>query len=223
MLFDAIRKGDAEEVGALLAADPQLCNARTSEGATSVLWAVYTGHAGLAPLLLGSRAPDFFEACALGRTERIAELLTADPENAAAIINSHSADGFTGLGFACFFKHLDAAKLLLDRGADPGLPSANKLRVAPLHSAVATSLVELVDLLLAHGTDPAPRDGGRGTPLHSAAGLGNRDIIARLLAAGADSAARSDDGKTPADLALQHGHPEVVPQLEANSSRQSIS
>lgn len=218
MLFDAIRKGDADQVSALLAVDPQLYNARTPEGATPVLWAVYTGHAALAPLLLGPRPPDFFEACALGRTASIGELLKADP----VLINSHSADGFTGLGFACFFKHVDAAKLLLDCGADPGLPSANKLRVAPLHSAVAADLVELVDLLLAHGADPNPREGGGSTPLHSAAGHGNREIIARLLAAGADPSARSNDGKSPADLALQYGHPEVVEQLEANSNRESI-
>lgn len=209
MLFDAIRKGNAEEVRALLAADPGLSNARTPEGATPVQWAVYTGQVSLAPLLLGGRQPDFFEACALGRTARVAELLSSDP----GIVNSHSADGFTGLGFACFFKHVDAAKLLLDRGADPGLPSANALRVAPLHSAVAADLLELVDLLLAHGADPSPREGGESTPLHSAAGHGNRQIIARLLAAGADSSARSIDGKTPADLALQYGHPEVLDQL----------
>jgi ankyrin repeat protein len=219
MLFDAIRNGNADEVSALLAADPELHNARTPEGTTPVLWAVYTGHAALAPLLLGSRAPDFFEACALGRTGRIAVLLAADP----AVINSHSADGFTGLGFACFFKHLDAAKLLLDRGADPGLPSANALRVAPLHSAVAADLVELVELLLAHGADPSPREGGGSTPLHSAAGHGNREIIARLLAAGADPSAQSKDGKTPADLARQHGHPEVVGQLGPNLNLESIS
>ncbi|MCU1236545.1 MAG: ankyrin, partial [Candidatus Solibacter sp.] len=51
MLFDAIRQGDAEQVRALLAADPTLAQSRTPEGATPVLWAVYTRHAELAPLL----------------------------------------------------------------------------------------------------------------------------------------------------------------------------
>src|SRR4030088_429790 len=162
MLFDSIRSGNAGEGGALLAADPELANSRTPEGATPVLWAIYTGHAELAPLLLGSRAPDFFEGCALGRTKRVSELLAAD----ASIINSHSADGFTGLGFACFFRHLDTAKLLLDGGADPGLASSNSLKVAPLHSAVAADILELVDLLLAHGADPNPCEGSGSTPLH---------------------------------------------------------
>src|SRR4051812_39116680 len=119
MLFDAIRSGNAEEVKALLAADPQVANSRTPDGATPVLWSIYTGHSELVPLLLGSRAPDFFEAAALGRTDRIAQLLDADPSQ----INAHSADGFTALGFACFFKYVDSAKLLLDRGADLGQAS----------------------------------------------------------------------------------------------------
>src|ERR1035441_3029113 len=66
MIFDAIRQGDAEQIRSLLAADPALANSRTPEGASTVLWAVYTRHPELAPLLLGRRPPDFFEACALG-------------------------------------------------------------------------------------------------------------------------------------------------------------
>jgi ankyrin repeat protein len=219
MLFDAIRSGNAEEVKALLAADPQLASSRTPEGATPVLWSIYTGHSELAPLLLGSRAPDFFEAAALGQTERVAQLLDAD----ASQVNAHSYDGFTALGFACFFRHVGTAKLLLDRGADPGQASNNALRVAPLHSAVAANLVELVDLLLTHGADPNPREGSGSTPLHNAAGHGNPEIIARLLAGGADPTATTNDGKTPADFAVKHGHPEVVPQFEAKSNRKSTA
>ncbi len=184
MLFAVIRSGNADEVRALLAGDSELGNARTPEGATPALWAIYTGHADLVPLLLGSRAPDIFEACALGRTERIGELLSSD----SALINSHSADGFTALGFACFFKHLDAAKLLL-----------------------------------AHGADASPGEGGGSTPLHTVAGHGNRQIIARLLAAGADASAKANDGKTPANIAVQYGHPEVVGQLVPKSNLESIS
>src|SRR4051794_15852265 len=101
MLFDAIRQGDAGQVRALLAADPALADSRTPEGATPVLWAVYTRHSDLAPLLLAGRPADFFEACALGDSARAAELLAADP----SLANRHSADGFTGLGYAAFFSH----------------------------------------------------------------------------------------------------------------------
>src|SRR5882672_6940571 len=65
MLLDAIRSGDADQVRSLLAADASLYGTKTPEGASAVLWSVYTRHADLAPLLLGEREPDFFEACAL--------------------------------------------------------------------------------------------------------------------------------------------------------------
>ena len=201
MLLDAIRNGDAEAVRGLLAADPSLAGTRTPEGASAVLWAVYTRHSDLAPLLLGAREPDFFEACALGRTGRVSDLLDGDP----ALANSPAPDGFTGLGLACFFRHPEVARLLLDRGADASMASNNTLRLAPLHSAVASDSFELVDLLLACGADPNPREASGSTPLHSAAGHGNRAVIDRLLAAGADRDARTNDGKTPADVARQYG------------------
>ena len=182
-------------------ADPQLRDARTPEGATLVQWAVYTGHAELAPLLLGERAPDFFEACALGRAERAAELLDAD----STMVNQHSRDGFTGLGLACFFRQAGAAELLADRGADVSLASADALRVAPLHSATASGEAALVELLLARGADPNVRDAGGITPLHTAAATGNRAIFARLVAAGADRGAVTNDGKTIIDIARQFG------------------
>ena len=211
MLFDAIRNGNTDEVRALLAADPSLHEARTPEGASPVQWAVYTGHAELAPILLASRLPDFFEACVLGQNGRVTELLKADP----ALVNAHSRDGFTGLGFACYFRHRELAALLLDRGANPSLAAVNALAVAPLHSAVASNLPDVVDLLLTRGADPNPREGSGMTPLHTAAAIGSGDLIARLLASGADPYARSNEDKTPADLARQYGHPEVAASLES--------
>src|SRR5580704_3317569 len=98
-LFDAIRKGDATTVRTLVAADPALTGARNSEGATPALWAAYTRHAELAPVVLAGRDPDLFEACALGNRERAASLLAHDPK----LVDTYSADGFTPLGLAIYF------------------------------------------------------------------------------------------------------------------------
>jgi ankyrin repeat protein len=203
MLLDAIRSGDAERVRSLLAADRSLYDTKTPDGASAVLWSVYTRHADLAPLLLGQREPDFFEACALGRVDRVIELVAEDAE----LMNAHAPDGFTGLGLACFFRHVEVAKALLAAGADASLASSNALHLAPLHSAVASDSVELVELLLANGAEPSPREGSGATPLHSAAGHGNAAIIELLLKAGADKDARTNDGKTPKDIATQYGKP----------------
>jgi ankyrin repeat protein len=201
MLLDAIRNGDADQVRSLLASDPSLYGSKTPEGASAVLWSVYTRHADLAPLLLGTREPDFFEACALGCVDRVIELIAEDAE----LVNAHAPDGFTGLGLACFFRQPEVAKALLAAGANACLASSNALRLAPLHSAVASDSVELVELLLANGADPSPRESSGGTPLHSAAGHGNTAIIELLLKAGADKEARTKDGKTPRDVAAQYG------------------
>jgi ankyrin repeat protein len=210
MIFDAIRQGDAEQIRTLLAADSALANTRTPEGASLLLWAVYTRHPELAPLVLGSRPPDFFEACALAADARIAELLAVDRQS----VGQYSADGFTGLGLAAFFGHRDAARLLLDAGANPNQASRNALHVTPLHSACSAGHAAVAELLLQRGADSNAGESNGMTPLHTAAGTGNREIAALLLHAGADRAAQSHDGRTPAAVARQYGHPEIAIELD---------
>jgi ankyrin repeat protein len=171
MFFDAIRQGDAAQVRALLAAEPSLASARTPEGVSAVLWAAYARHPELAPILLNGRQPDFFEACALG--------LAAETEN----VNRFTPDGFTGLGLACFFGHIEIARRLLDQGADPNLASNNALRVAPLHSAVAANTPAIVELLLSRGARTDVEDSSGYTAITSAAAQGNQQIIDLIAAA----------------------------------------
>jgi ankyrin repeat protein len=109
--------------------------------------------------------------------------------------------------------------LLLAAGADANLAARNTLAVAPLHSAVATNIAALVELLLAHGARPDPEEGSGMTPLHTAAGHGNREIIALLLAAGAERTHKARDGRTPADLARHYGHREIANELDGDASR----
>ena len=210
MIFDLIRQGDAEQIRTLLAADPALANSRTPEGASLVLWAVYTRHPELAPLVLGSRPPDFFEACALGAGSCIVELLAVDRQ----LVEQYSADGFTALGLAAFFGHHEAARLLLETGAKPNQASRNALHVTPLHSACAAGHAAVAYLLLQHGADPNAAESNGMTPVHTAAGTGNREIAALLLDAGADRARQSRDGSTPAAIARQYGHPEIAAELD---------
>ena len=210
MIFDAIRQGDAEQVRALLAAKPELALSCTAEGASTVLWSIYTRHPELAPLLLADRAPDFFEACALGDKARVSELVAADRE----LANQYSDDGFTGLGFAAFFGHEEVARTLLSAGANASLAARNALGVSPLHSACSSRSVGVVKLLLEHGADPNAVEGNGMTPLHTAAGGGSREIVGMLLSAGADRAARSNDGSSAADVARKFNQPEIAAELD---------
>jgi len=200
-LFDAIKKGNADEVSRLIDANPALARARQS-GVSPLLTAVYYRQAAVARILLDRGMQlDVFEASALGTTERLREILAEEP----ARVNAFAPDGFTPLGLASFFAHPAAARLLLASGADPSQAARNATRVAPLHSAVAGRNLETARDLLAHGADVHARQEGGFTPLHGAAVDGSEETIRLLLSHGADRAARDDAGKTPADLAREAG------------------
>jgi uncharacterized protein len=205
-LFDAIRKGDPGQVRALMTSDPTLAGARNSDGATPALWAAYTRHPELADVVLAGREPDFFEACALGNRERASALLARDGK----LVDAYSSDGFTGLGLAVFFGHEEIARQLVAAGADVNRPSKNAIRVSPLHSAVESGSLPLLNLLLEHGAQPDAVEFLEATPLHSAAARGSREMVERLLKAGADPKRKTKDGKTAADLARQYGHEDLA-------------
>jgi ankyrin repeat protein len=125
------------------------------------------------------------------------ELLDGEP----GLARQWSSDGFTPLHYAAFFGQEDAARILLERGAEVEVVARNEsIRVTPLHSAAAGSHAAIVKLLLQAGADPnAAQDGGF-TPLHSAAGNDDRESAEALLEAGADPSVANDEGKTPAQL-----------------------
>ena len=198
-LFESIAAGDKHALREELERDPDSASERNADGLSPVLYALYNGHADLVePILDANPALDVFDAAAVGRTRGLEELLDPEPGLATA----WSADGFTALHLAAFFGQEAAAKLLLERGAEPNVVARNaSIVVTPLHSAAASSHPAIVKLLLAAGADVnAAQDGGF-TPLHSAANNDDRESAEALLEAGADATLRTDEGKTAADLA----------------------
>src|SRR6266540_2028046 len=133
---------------------------------SDVLEAIYRGDHEEAERLAVGRELNVFEAAALGRTNRLRELLEEDP----SLANAFGDDGFHALGLACFFGHVDAARLLLERGADVNVLSRNEhIQTAAIHAAAASNeegtdestRYELVKLVLDHGADPnLPQGGG---------------------------------------------------------------
>ena len=150
-----------------------------------------------------------WEAAALGRDSRVAELLDRDP----SLLNAMSPDGYHPLGLAAFFGAGTTVRLLLDRGADVSATATNAMRVQALHAAVASRSLETVRLLLERGADPNVRQHVGYTPLMGAAAGGSDEMVDLLLQHGADAAAVSEDGKTAADIAREHGHTTLAERL----------
>ncbi len=149
-------------------------------------------------LLAGGPELDVFEAAALGRVERLRELLEAAPELARA----WSPDRATALHFAAFFGQPEATRVLVDRGADLEAVSPTFGDVTPLHSACASGERESARILLEAGADPNVRQQRGFTPLHAAAQNGDEELARMLLARGADPEAATDDGRTTRDFGL---------------------
>ncbi|GAB6164163.1 hypothetical protein JCM19992_01630 [Thermostilla marina] len=76
--------------------------------------------------------------------------------------------GITPLMTAALHGHTEAVTLLLERGADPNLPSGDGS--TPLHAAAFFCRADIVTLLLDHGADINRRNARSETPLDTVAG-----------------------------------------------------
>ena len=178
---------------------------------SELISAVYSGdQARVDELLADDPELDVFEASALGRVQRLEELLDADP----GLVAAWADDGFTPLHLAAFFRHPDAARLLVERGALVDVVARNKeLEVTPLQSAAASREEETAALLLERGADPNVQQRGGFTALHAAAQNGDEPLAELLLVHGADRALTADDGRTAADFARDAGHDGLATRL----------
>ena len=158
---------------------------------SDLLEALYQGQdERVAELLAGEPELDIFEAAALARVPRLRVLLEDDP----SLANAFGDDGFHPLGLACFFGHVDAARLLLEHGADVNMLSRNEhIQTAAIHAACAAQGVdeetryELVKLALEHGADPNLPQGGGFRPIDAARQNGDARVEQLLLDHGAAS------------------------------------
>jgi ankyrin repeat protein len=203
------------EVVALLIRSGADVHARSARGST--------------PLLFAARAGDLASARAL--VEGGADVNEAEPViplppgadanetlptgNSALMLASASMNATSGFEYALTVKpsgHEAVALFLVEKGAD--LTKADTIGATPLHAAVQTNKLALVNALLAHGADPNARltkapPPLRGdfqaynqyvgaTPLWYAANARypDPDILRALIAAGADPRAVVQDGTT---------------------------
>ena len=93
--------------------------------------------------------------------------------------------GLTPLMVSIIFEKLEAAKYLLEKGADESLKTTER-KISLLSLASAGGSVAAIEMLLSHGCSIVSRDNERNTPLMHAARLGNTEVLKYLLAQGAD-------------------------------------
>jgi ankyrin repeat protein len=163
-LIEAVNEGDLARVTAIVGAAPALASARLPGGESPVMAAVYRGHREVVAALLDAGAEvDVFAAAAIGRTDDLRRTLKIP-----GAVGAFAYDGWTPLHLAAFFGRTDAARILLDTGADVHAVSRNSLTNTPLHAAAAGKHSDVALLLLAHGAQSDTADAGGYTPLQIA-------------------------------------------------------
>lgn len=156
-----------------------------------------------------------FAAAMLGDVTQMEALLTTNRSLASAV----SSDGWTALHLAAFFGKLDAARLLLNKGAPVAARSANAMNNHPIHAAAAGGHTEVVKLLLERGAAANAQQHGGWMPLHAAAQHGNVEMARVLIENGADPSGRADNNQRPLDLAVLKAHQAMVDLLESHGAK----
>ena len=119
---------------------------------------------------------DVVVAAALGDRARVVELLDEDP----ARVNAARPSGKRALSAAVEHGHVELARLLLARGADPLAPEGDTAaQGAALHAAARLGLHDLVQQLLVAGADPNSGIDSSGSATYAAATPELRRVLER--------------------------------------------
>jgi uncharacterized protein len=221
-LVDAVKRGDAAAVRALLQAKAD-GNSAEADGTTALHWAVRRADFATVDLLLdaGARAnganrygiTPLYLACINGDPTMVARLLEA-----GANPNTTLADGETVLMTAARTGNVPVLKALLSRGADVRARERRKGQDALMWAAAENNAAAVTALIEAGADRDARSTGGSFTPFLFAVRGGHLEASRALLDAGVDVNQRLTDGTSALVLAVTNAHYELAGQLLARGA-----
>jgi uncharacterized protein len=168
-IFELIDSGDAEGVRQILASDPGAAAEHDENGLTVVMRAAYHGGGVFEAVRAANPPLESFDRIMVGESDGL------------PAPDAWTPDGFTPLHIAAFAHNVEAARALLEAGADPNVfATASFARVTPLGTCAFAGANDVAELLLEHGADPTLAEDDRFTPLDAAVQNGNSKLAALL-------------------------------------------
>ena len=194
VLMAAVRSGSADAVRTLLDAGAQVNTAEPQVGHTALMWAVREDRPELVSLLL-ARGASLEVKTRTGSRPAVRPPGAGGGSHGVGIVRGGvppqgeqppAPGGMTALSFAAREGRLEAARLLIDAGADVNAREANG--ISPLVMAITNRHTPVAALLLSRGADPNAADWWGRTPLWSAVDMRNLDLDSRTFENGVERA-----------------------------------
>jgi len=183
LLMAAVRSGNPDAVQVLLDRGANVNEAEPSYGHTALMWAVRRNDTAIMKLLL-ARGATIESKTRVGQKPEVRPPGAGGGSHGVGIVRSGvppqgeqqpTPGGMTPLLFASRDGLLDAAKLLVEGGAD--VNSADPNGITPLVMALTNGQLPVAKFLIEHGADPQRADWWGRAPLWSAIDI--RNLAAR--------------------------------------------
>lgn len=147
-----------------------------------------------------SLSPDFKKTSSTGKMRAWSALRERRNHNRIYSKKPPRKSGGNDLREAAASNNYALCRCLVEQGAD--VLSVDSRKRSALHFAATNhNGLEVVKLLLKHGSDPNLQDVAGNTPLHLAICINNQSVIQELLQYGTDVAVQDRSGRNPVQLA----------------------
>ncbi len=207
-LIEAAKNNNIESVSKSIRSGIDV-NVKDESGITALLYATKNGHMNIMKNMIEAGA-DVNMRCEPESKQSSDPLnpLTSLIEVCVGFENEEKLAGKTALEIAVLNGHGEAARALLESGAD--VETKNKIGWTPLMLAAHKGYTKIVQILLKAGAEVNAINNRGATALIYAADEGHTQVVQALVEAGADMNARDETyGWTALEIAVQKGYDEI--------------